>query len=147
MVAYFVLIGISAMTRHLVKTSIVIVVSCVLLYYGIAWAVLRCCHDDTRSHQELALYNVDGDIKSLPNGVDANIECVNPVYHTEWMTESPSPSRLDRLTPDATPHINDFSTLTTTKGYRASDLYLRAVFDGASPFDSPRYLSLSILRI
>lgn len=127
------------LTKVFVATS----ASLLLLYYGVAWAVLRCCHDDTGSHQELVLNNIDKNITSHAY----TIECVTPVYHAELIAESPSPSRLDRLMSDTTPHINDFLTLTTAKGYRASNLYLRAVFERPFPSDSLRYRSFSILRI
>jgi hypothetical protein len=127
---------------RLSKIFVVTSASLLLLYYGVAWAVLRCCHDDTYSRYEVARY-----ITSNPYNVHTNIECSNTVNRTESIAESSSPSRLDRLTPNTTPHVNDFLNLLGAKNQRAGDLYLRAVFETPLLIDSPRYLSLSILRI
>lgn len=128
------------------KTGIVISVSLLLLYYGSAWAVLRCCHDDTRVHQELALGNTDGDFQSDLNRIPA-IECADPLYHAELMAEFPLPPRLGQFRSDAAPPTNDFFASNSAERHWPSDLHLRAVFESSFAFDSPRYLSFSILRI
>jgi hypothetical protein len=58
------------MKHYLLKSLFAIVVAFALLYYGIAWAVLRCSHDGNDSDQEVALLN--------GNPVDLNFECIGP---------------------------------------------------------------------
>jgi hypothetical protein len=131
------------MNHHLLKSLVAMVVAFVLLYYSVAWAVLRCSHDGDDSDHEVALLNGDP--------VHLNLECVGPDYHTESMAGSSSPSQFDRLMPEVTRHVNDFLTLQTGSGDAASDVWLRAVFE-TSPslaflIGLPSYLFLSILRI
>ena len=131
------------MTRHLPGTVVVIAISFMLLYYSIAWAVLRCSHDGDDSDHEVALLNGDP--------VHLDFECVGPNFHTESMAEASSPPQRDHLMLDISPHVNDFLTLQTGSGDAASDVWLRAVFE-ASPslaflIGLPSYLFLSVLRI
>jgi hypothetical protein len=130
------------MNRHLIKRLVVTVVAFVLLYYSIAWAVLRCSHDEDDSDHEVALLN--GDLVHL------DLECVGPNFHTESMAEASSPPQRDRLMLDITPHGNDFLTL-QIRSDAASDVWLRAVFEAspslAFPIGLPFYLFLSVLRI
>ena len=119
------------------------VVAFVLLYYSVAWAVLRCSHDGDDSEQEIALRNGDP--------VHLDFECVGPNFHTEAMLETSWSPQLGRLMPEVTRYMNDFFTLQTRPGEAASDVWLRAVFD-ASPslavlIGLPSYLFLSVLRI
>lgn len=140
------------MNRYLFKSLVAIVVSFVLLYYSVAWAVLRCSHDEDQSAQEVVLDNDDADIKDFhyasSNPVPLNLECVGADYHTEFMAESLSPSELHRLTLGIAPDVNGFLTYQTVSGH---NVWLRAVFESLSslsfPIGLPRYLSLSILRI
>lgn len=141
------------MNRYFFRSSILLVVSFGLLYYSVAWAVLRCSHDEEFLEQEVALQNsADRDLHYMPsNAASLNLECVCLDYHTELMAGSSSPSQPQRLMPDMTPNIDGFVMFPTGSGYRASDLWLRAVFENlSSPSFSiglPRYLSLSNLRI
>jgi hypothetical protein len=131
------------MNHHLLKSLAAMVVAFVLLYYSVAWAVLRCSHDGDDSDHEVALLNGDP--------VHLDLECVGPNFHTESMAEASSPPQRDHLMLDITPHVNDFLTLQTGSGDAASDVWLRAVFE-ASPslaflIGLPSYLFLSVLRI
>lgn len=125
------------------KIFVVMIVAPVLLYYGVAWAVLRCSHDADDSDHEVALLNGDP--------VHLDLECVGPNLHTESMAEASSPPQRDRLMLDITPHVNDFLTLRTVTGDAASDVWLRAVFEMSRSLafliGPPSYLFLSILRI
>jgi len=138
------------MTHHLLRTLVAIAISFVLLYYGIAWAVLRCSHDAKHADHEVALQDLDATYQGFHhasvNAVDLDLECVGPNFHTEAMAEASSPPQRDRLTLDITPHVNDFLTLQTATEDPATDIWLRAFFE-RSPSLLPFYLFLSILRI
>jgi hypothetical protein len=131
------------MNHHFLKSLVAVVVAFVLLYYSIAWAVLRCSHDGDDSNQEVALLNGDP--------VHLDFECVGPNFHTESMAEASPPPQRDHLMLDITPHVNDFLTLQTRSANAASDVWLRAVFEAspslAFPIGLPSYLFLSVLRI
>ena len=131
------------MNHRLLKSLVAMVVAFVLLYYSIAWAVLRCSHDGDDSDYEVALLNGDP--------VHLDFECLGPNFHTEAMAEASSPPQLDRLMPEVTRYVNDFLTLQTRSGDAASDVWLRAVFE-LSPslaflIGLPSYLFFSVLRI
>ena len=119
------------------------VVAFVLLYYGVAWAVLRCAHDGDDSDKEVVLLNGD------PLHLD--LECGGPNFHTEALAEASPPAQILRLMVEATRHVNDFSTLETWPGEAASDIWLRAVFERSPSFafliGPPSYLFFSVLRI
>jgi hypothetical protein len=131
------------MKHHLLKSLFAMVVAFVLLYYSVAWAVLRCCHDGDDSDQEIALLN--------GNPVHLDFECVNPNFHTEAMLETSSSPQLGRLMPEVTRYVNDFFILQTRPGEAASDIWLRAVFERSPSLafliGLPSYLFLSVLRI
>jgi len=142
------------MTRHLLRGVVAIAISFVLLYYGIAWAVLRCSHDAKHGDHEVALQALDTTHQDFHhaavNTVDLDLECVGPTFHIEAMAEASPPPQLDCLTPDNTPHVNDFLTLGNVTGDAANN-WLSAVFQTslplAFPINLPFYLFLSILRI
>ena len=121
---------------------LVVVISFTLLYYSVAWAVLRCCHDGDDSGHEIALIN--------GNPVHLDFECVGPNFHTEAMLEASSSPQLSRLMPEVTRYVNEF-TLQTRPGEAASDIWLRAVFERSPSFafliGPPSYLFFSVLRI
>lgn len=131
------------MNRNFFKALGAIVVSFVLLYYSVAWAVLGCSHDEEDPGHEIAL--VDGHAGPL------NLECVGSDYHTELMAGSSSRSELHRLKLDIAPDANGFLTCRTVSGQGAGDVWRRAAFEILSPLSFPiglpRYLSLSTLRI
>lgn len=153
--ARFLLISKLTMTRHLLRNVIAIAISFVLLYYGIAWAVLRCSHNAEHSDHAVATEDVDANHKDLHdaslNPGHLDLESVGPDFHTEAMAEASSPPQLDRFLLDITPHVNDFLTLRTVTGDAATDIWLRAVFQTPLPLafliGLPSYLFLSILRI
>lgn len=128
------------MSRQFVKI-LVLVISVMLLYYGVTWAVLRCSHDD--SYHEVTLPNDDP--------IHLDLECVGPNFHTEAMAIASSPSQGDHFLPEGTRYVNDFLTLQSQPGNAESDVWLRAVFE-TSPslaflIGLPSYLFLSVLRI
>ena len=129
------------------------VVAFVLLYYGVAWAVLRCSHDAEHSDHAVAMEDVDATHQHFHEAFSnpVNPECFGPDVHIEAMAEASSPLKLDRLTLDITPHVNDFLTLQNAIGNAATDFWLRAVFERyRSPgflIGLPSNLFLSVLRI
>jgi hypothetical protein len=154
-VARFLLISKLTMTRHLLRNVVAMAISFGLLYYGIAWAVLRCSHDADHSDHAVAMEDVDATHQAFHHtsvgAVDLDLECVGPNFHTEAMAEASSPPQLDRFSLDLTPHVNNFLTLRTVTGDAATDIWLRAVFEGSRSLafliGLPSYLFLSILRI
>jgi hypothetical protein len=131
------------------QTKILIAASAclLLLYSGIAWAVLRCCHDDTHLSQEAALKVIDPDTP----GVHANIDCVAPVYHSEAIAVSSLRSQLERLMLNSAAHLSDCWASPPGYGEWPREAHFRSVFNGTHPssfvYKTPRYLSLSTLRI
>jgi hypothetical protein len=143
------------MNHHLLKSLVAMVVAFVLLYYGIAWTVLRCSHDAKHADHEVALQDLDathqGFYHASLNPVGLDLECVGPNFHTEAMAAASSPPQPDRFSLDITPHVNDFLTLRTVTGDAAADTWLRTVFERppslAFLVGVPSYLFLSIFRI
>jgi hypothetical protein len=143
------------MNRPFIKMSVVTIISLVLLYYSVAWAVLRCFHDEHQINSEVVLSDVDRHDKdfflSSPSHAHAYLDCMGPGYHIESLAESSSLSQLQQLTANIISRVNEFLPRKNVAGEYARDLWLRAVFDRVSPLfflsDSPRYLLLSILRI
>ena len=144
------------MNQHFVKTSIVMILSSVLLYYSVAWAVLRCFHHDDGAGMEMETPVFYAGLHqnfftSPSNHPKADIGCMDSNYHTETLAGSSAPSQLNISTIDVTSHVNGFLTLYDVPEAATENLWRTAVFDGGFSFtfptDSPRYLSLSVLRI
>jgi len=143
------------MNRHLPKTFVVSLVSFVLLYYSVAWAMLRCSHEEDHGYHQVALYNADahatGSSVASPDHVQAHLDCMAPDYHTESLAGPSSPSQVQRWATQITSPVTDLSSSPSVADELVRDLWLRAVFDRVPAFtflvDSPLYLSLSILRI
>jgi len=76
------------------KTIIAISVSLILLYYGVASAGLSCCHGASHSHEELTATPTH-EVASTSQPVDAEIDCIAPVYHTESLAGPPRATVLD----------------------------------------------------
>jgi hypothetical protein len=154
-VARFMLISKLIMTRHLLRAVLAIAISFVLLYYGIAWAVLRCSHDAKHAGHEVALQDLDATHQRFHhasvNAVDLDLECVGPDVHTETMAETSSSPQLDQLVPEVTRHMNAFLTLQSRLADAATGVGLRTVFERLRSLvfliGLPSYLFLSILRI
>lgn len=140
------------MNRHFLKTSVVTILSSVLLYYSVAWAVLRCFDHEDETGSQTAI-SADGlhHADFVPSHIEhpkAHIGCIGSNYHTETLAGSSSPSQLRTLTTNIT-QVTRFLALEDNGQVAIENLWLR--FDRAStlpfPTASPRYLSLSVLRI
>jgi hypothetical protein len=143
------------MSHRFFKTSVVVTVSLVLLYYSVAWVVLGCSHDEDRSNEQAVLQNKDVASNAFQyqsaNPDPLILECVCPNYHTELMAGSSSPSQLQRVISDPTAHASSVSGLQTMSVNGTMDIWRRVVFGGIPssgfPIGLPSYRSLSILRI
>jgi hypothetical protein len=132
--------------RRSIKSILVILIAFVLLYYSVAWAVLRCAHEEYDSSQDVAPL---GYTPSAP--IPLNFDCGGPNYHTELLAASLCLSQLERLTAAIVFRVNAFLTLRTFSRSGEGDLWLRAVFESPSALSFltglPRYLSISVLRV
>jgi len=143
------------MNRPFIKTSVVTLISLVLLYYSVAWAVLRCLHDEHHANSEITLSDIDqhnkGILLSSPSRAYAYLDCMGPDYHTESLAGSSSLSQLQWLTVNITSRLDTIQSGQNVAAEHARDIWLRAVFDRLSPAtlppNSPRYHYLSSLRI
>jgi hypothetical protein len=143
------------MNRPFIKTSVVTLISLVLLYYSVAWAVVRCFHDEHHANSEITLSDVDqhnkGIFLSAPSRALAYLDCMGPDYHTESLAGSSSLSQMLRLTVNITSRLDNIQPWQNVAGEHARDIRLRAVFDRLSPptfsRNSSRCLYLSSLRI
>ena len=142
-----------AMSRHYMKTGVVSLLTFVLLYYSVAWAVLGCFHDEDNGHHPAIISVTDAlDINTylpFPRHAHVNVDCGDSDYHTESLAGPSSSTQLSaRVAPTVSHGIND---LTLALAARARRLWLKAVFDrfpaNALLIDLPRYLSFSVLRI
>jgi hypothetical protein len=142
------------MEHRRLKIFFATIISTVLVYYSVAWAVLRCFHDEDHSSTDTAvsvagLHQSDFFTSPLDRS-KADIGCKDWNYHTETLAGSSSPSQLRTLTTNIM-QVTGFLALDDNAEVAIENLWLRALFDRAStlpfPTASPRYLSLSVLRI
>lgn len=142
------------MNRRFVKTSVIMIFSSLLLYYSVAWAVLRCFHDEDESGTETTvLADASQQRHFVPAHTEhskADIGCMGANFHTETLAGSSSPPQVRTLTTNITQVIG-FLGLEGNAEVAIENLWLRALFNRGSslpfPTASPRYLSLSVLRI
>jgi len=142
------------MSRHRLKIFLVSLVSFVLLYYSVTWAVLRCSHDEDFAHTDGAVADASGGTAgssySFERQGGAHLDCLGSDYHTETLAgfSDPLPQRL--LSTDIALHVTALSILHGTGTTESGNHWLRTLFDGsarAHPIDPRRYLLLSVLRI
>jgi len=140
------------MSRHRLKIFLVSLVSFVLLYYSVAWAVLRCSHDEDFANTEEAVADasvqVAGSSYSLQSQDGAHLDCLGSDYHTETLGGFSDSLRQRHFSTDIASRVTD--SLFGSETAESGNHWLRALFDGsarAHPIDPPRYLALSVLRI
>lgn len=143
------------MNHRYVNNFVISLIAIVLVYYSVAWAVLRCFHDEDHTGTETAV-SVEGPhqrhfVPSHVKHTKADIDCMGSNYHTETLAGSSTPSQLRTLTANIAPQVTGFLTLQGSAELAIENLWLWALFDRGStlPFPThfPRYLSLSVLRI
>ena len=139
------------MNRSILKTSISSFIALVLVYYSVAWAVLRCSHDEDFAHTEAAVSDASVHSTGLPYSErqgGAHLDCLGSDYHTETLGAFLGPLQERLLSTDIASRVTDLSTVHS--GTENGNLWLRVLFDGfarAHSIGPPRYLSLSVLRI
>ena len=147
--------GILAMTRHYMKTGVVSLLMFVLLYYGVAWAVLGCFHEEDQAHHTVIMPVTEAQASNtyLPfsHHAQVNLDCLGSNYHTESLAGPSSSSQLLIRIARAVSHGMDNLPLYALDTTRAHRLWLKAVLDRFPStnflIDLPRYLSFSVLRI
>jgi hypothetical protein len=143
------------MNRRFLKTPVASVIAIVLVYYSVAWAVLRCPHAEDHTGSETAVSVADMHQRDFslwpPNHPRADIECLDSSYHTETLAGPSARSQMKTLAADIASYVNTFLTLNDIAQAASENLGLTTLFDrgfaSTFPIDSPRYLSLSVLRI
>jgi hypothetical protein len=139
------------MNRRHVKTFVATFLASMMLYYSAAWAVLRCCHDDEHAGMEESA-SMDGGLDahiSWPDGVPAQVDCLDFDFQTEVLAIPTPPPELHRVVIAVTHSVFDLHALKSLADDHRKDL-LRYVFTRGSRSESsapPLYLSLATLRI
>jgi hypothetical protein len=140
--------------RHL-KVFLATFLASMLLYYGAAWAVLRCCHEDEPAsvEQSMSADGLHGGLHSYlsrPSHAPPQIDCLEFEYQNEVLASTASPPQIHRATAAVAPYANDFFVLKSlADGHRENLLgnVLTRRSQLAQSSDPPLYLSLSTLRI
>jgi hypothetical protein len=133
------------------KSTISSFIALVLVYYSVAWAVLRCSHDEDFAHTEAAVSDASVHSTGLPYSErqgGAHLDCLGSDYHTETLGAFLGPLQERLLSTDIASRVTDLSIVHS--GTENGNLWLRVLFDGfarAHSIGPPRYLSLSVLRI
>jgi hypothetical protein len=140
------------MSRHRLKNFLASLVSFVLLYYSVTWAVLRCSHDEDFANTDGAVADASGGTAgssySFERQGGAHLDCLGSDYHTETLGGFSDSLQQRHFSTDIASRVTDLSYGSGTAS--SGNHWLRALFDGsarAHPIDPPRYLSLSVLRI
>lgn len=139
------------MTYRGLKIFLIALITGVFVHYSVAWAVLECFHveeNDTEaavSAGELYLAS------SVPSHLKTHIQCIGSEYHIEPLAASSAPNQPSSVTGDIGSRMNRLSSSYDGVEIATTNLWLSALFErGATlifPISSPRYLSLSVLRI
>ena len=143
------------MNQNSLMTCVVSLLATVLLYYSAAWSVLGCFdrQDDAVRGPTLSDANIHTSefLLLLRHHVEARLDCVGTNYHTETLAGSSSLPKLQLPTFGARSDANDSLVLQRLGRAGIESLRLRAVFESGFALkfstDSPRYLSLSALRL
>lgn len=140
------------MKRRLINTSIVAAISVVLLYYNVAWAVLRCPHQE--NHPDLEVVSYDAGLHAAeisdsgPSRHQVNLDCTGPNFHTEMLGQASTASEFPSLTRDVDSRVNGLLAWSDAHD-PGQEIWRRAslVENSSSGFHLPQYLSLSVLRL
>jgi hypothetical protein len=143
------------MNHRFLKASVASLIAIVLVYYSVAWAVLRCSHAEDHTGTETSVLVAGMQQKNFSpsplNHPKADIDCMRSSYHTQTLAGSSAPSQMKILTADVTSRVNEFLTLNDIAEAASENRWLTVLFDRGSTFPFPthsrRYLSLSVLRI
>jgi hypothetical protein len=136
------------------KIFLVTLISFVMLYYSVAWALLRCVHSDADENYQVVLNtgeSLSGSHLAALNQALEYLKCMGSEYHTEFLAASSLPSGLLRQLRGTAAHVDDSLPSSIVSQSQAVNFWLSAVFKELSsvtvPIHLPRYLSLSVLRL
>ncbi|HKU52054.1 MAG TPA: hypothetical protein VJQ25_06280 [Nitrospira sp.] len=142
------------MRYRFAKSSLCSAIALVLVYYSVAWAVLRCSHDDDFANAEVtadASADSADSSSSFHTHDGAHLDCMGSDYHTETLAGVSGSVEKRVLSTDIVYHAADLSNLHDTGTVENGNLWLSALFDDgplhSSPIGLPLYLSISVLRI
>jgi hypothetical protein len=134
------------------KIFIIALITGVLVHYSVAWAVLECFHTEDENVTETAV-SIAGPYHAFvtPNHLKTNIQCIGSEYRIEPLASASVPNQPSGAPGNISSHVNGLSVLYDGMETAKADLWLFALFKRVStltfPISSPRYLSLSVLRI
>ena len=133
------------MNRMFLKASVAATISLALLYYSVAWAVLRCPHQEVYEGHGIGVHEL------VPSDRQVNFDCAGPEYHTEILAGPAASSEVLRSARELASHANVFSDSTGFALNPIHDVWLLALSHRASSApslsDPPRYLLLSVFRL
>jgi hypothetical protein len=140
------------MNHPIAKATISSFIALVLVYYSVAWVVLRCSHDEDFAHTDGAVADASGRTAgssySLQSQGGVHLNCLGSDYHTETLGGFSDSLQQRHFSTDIASRVTDLSYGSGTA--ESGNHWLRALFNGAAlahPIDPPRYLSLSVIRI
>jgi hypothetical protein len=133
------------------RIFIIALITGVLVHYSVAWAVLECFHTDENG-TETAVSIAEAYLAStLLNHLKANIQCIGSEYRIEPLASASAPNQPASITGKIDSHVNGLPVLHDDVDMASVNLWVFALFRRVStlafPISSPRYLSLSVLRI
>lgn len=141
------------MSRRFFKSCGIVFLSMVILYSGVAWAVMACLdQDDHRAPVKRTLHHGDHlfDDSASPDPLAARLHCLDSRDQIGPMART-SPTQLVPFTDGAPLKDSPFSGSVTSGGTNEKDLWLRAFFEKFPSFaflnGLSSYLFLAVLRI
>ena len=124
-----------------------------LIYYSVAWAILRCNHDD--ASMDLAIVTEVNNSQVLAHGhitlpgESESIDCMDFDYHAEFLGAPTAPPQVHRSL--LSPGLHHYDLVPSVNLYHAHGVDSRANVTRGSPgvefIDAPLYLFISSLRI
>ena len=134
------------------KIFIIALITGVLVHYSVAWAVLECFHTEDENETQTAVSIAEAYLAStLLNHHKTNIQCIGSEYRIEPLASASAPNQQASITGKIDSHVNGLPVLHDDVDMASVNLWVFALFRRVStltfPISSPRYLSLSVLRI
>ena len=134
------------------KIFVIALITSVFVQYSVAWAVLECFHGEDENDTETAV-SIAGAYHAFatPNHLKTNIQCIDSQYRIEPLASASAPNQPASITGKIDSHVNGLPVLHDDVDMASVNLWVFALFKRVStltfPISSPRYLSLSVLRI
>jgi len=135
------------MSYRTLKIFLITLITAVLVHYSVAWAMLECFHG--KGDMEAAVSIADPYYAvTAANHLKTNIECIGSEYRIEPLASESAANEPSSITGSISSRVNGLPGLQGVMETATANLWLFAVFEQLStPIHSPRYLSLSVLRI